>query len=78
MADQPAAEPDSDDVERTEAFTKSALAACARYSKEANKLAARHDRFRKEFGDALIDDWAQKQLEEQAPPPSRPSRGEAP
>jgi hypothetical protein len=59
-------EPDEPDVERTEAFNRSALAACARYSKEANKLAARHDRFRKEFGDALIDDWAKKQLEEQA------------
>lgn len=73
MADQPAAEPDDHDLERTEAFTKSALAACARYSKEANKLAARHDRFRSEFGDALIDDWAQKQLEERAEPAAEPA-----
>mmetsp|Transcript_16154 Transcript_16154/g.41188 ORF Transcript_16154/g.41188 Transcript_16154/m.41188 type:complete len:92 (-) Transcript_16154:327-602(-) len=53
--------------ERIEAFTASALAACARYKHEASKNAARHSRFRTEFGDTMIDLWTDDQLGEARP-----------
>lgn len=71
VADIVLAQPAADDEERrrTEAFTANALAACARYNREASKLAQRHERFRQEFGQERITSWATDQLNERAAPP---------
>lgn len=55
--------------ERAEAFAASALAASARYNREAAKLAERHARFQHEFGEARVATWAAEQLSEHAAAP---------
>jgi hypothetical protein len=64
VADIVLAQAGSEELVRTEAFTASALAACKRYNRETHKLAVRHDRFRAEFGDERITEWAAAQLGE--------------